>query len=34
MLSHIIGTNLKFHKYQTKEMLEAIKVFDKWLENH
>tara|TARA_Y200000002_G_scaffold343788_1_gene316511 strand:- start:53 stop:721 length:669 start_codon:yes stop_codon:yes gene_type:complete len=24
----------KYHKYQTKEMLEAIKIFDKWLENH
>ena len=24
----------KYHKYQTKNMLEAIKVFDKWLVNH
>ena len=24
----------KYHKYQTKNMLEAIKVFDKWLKNH
>jgi len=24
----------KFHKFQTKDMLEAMKVFKKWLKEH
>jgi len=24
----------KYHKYQTKDMLDAMKVYKKWLKNH
>ena len=24
----------KYHKYQTKNMIEAMKIYKKWLKNH